>query len=86
MSRLTGKTALVTGAAKGIGEAIARAFVDNGAFVYLTDIDDENGHSVILDLGRNASYRHLDVREESDWKRVVNDILEERGETGYCCQ
>ena len=40
MKRLEGKTALVTGAARGIGAAIAAAFVDNGAFVYLTDIDD----------------------------------------------
>lgn len=64
MKRLEGKTALVTGAARGIGAAIASAFVENGAFVYLTDIDDALGESVADALGHHASYFHLDVREE----------------------
>ncbi|WP_305729924.1 SDR family NAD(P)-dependent oxidoreductase [Halomonas sp. 18071143] len=41
--RLEGKIALITGAAKGIGESIARHFAAEGAFVYVTDIDRDNG-------------------------------------------
>jgi NAD(P)-dependent dehydrogenase (short-subunit alcohol dehydrogenase family) len=78
MSRLNEKIAVVTGAARGIGEAIARLFVENGAFVYLTDIDDELGSSAARRLGPSAAYRRLDVREESDWERVTSQILEEQ--------
>ena len=66
MKRLEGKTALVTGAARGIGAAIASAFVEHGATVYLTDIDEALGQSVATALGPQASYFHLDVREERD--------------------
>lgn len=79
MSRLKGKIAVVTGAARGIGEAIARSFVENGAVVYLTDIDDELGSGAARRLGSGAVYRRLDVREESDWQVVTSQILEERG-------
>jgi NAD(P)-dependent dehydrogenase (short-subunit alcohol dehydrogenase family) len=79
MSRLQGMTALVTGAARGIGEAIARAFVANGAFVYVTDIADGGGGEVASRLLPNAAYRHLDVREEAEWQQVTSRIVEERG-------
>lgn len=78
MKRLDGKIALVTGAARGIGAAIAAAFVDNGAFVYLTDIDDALGRSVAVDIGSQARYLHLDVREELQWQTVMAKVLDER--------
>jgi NAD(P)-dependent dehydrogenase (short-subunit alcohol dehydrogenase family) len=79
MTRLKEKVTLVTGAARGIGAAIARAFVDEGAFVYLTDLDDENGHATASALGPRASYARLDVREEADWRDAVDLALSERG-------
>jgi NAD(P)-dependent dehydrogenase (short-subunit alcohol dehydrogenase family) len=79
MKRLEGKIALVTGAARGIGESIARAFVENGAFVYVTDINDPSGEAVAKSLGAKAAYLSLDVREEPDWQRVTAQILAERG-------
>lgn len=79
MKRLEGKIALVTGAARGIGEAIARAFAAEGALVYLTDIDDERGALVAAELGAAAAYRRLDVREEADWQRVTTEIAERHG-------
>lgn len=54
MKRLEGKTAPITGAARGVGAAIAAAFVDHGAFVYLADIDDPSGQSVAMGLGSQA--------------------------------
>ncbi len=78
MKRLEGKTALVTGAARGIGAAIATAFVEHGAFVYLTDIDDGLGQSVATGLGSQARYVHLDVREECQWQAAMAQVLEER--------
>lgn len=59
LRRLESKTALVTGAARGIGAAIASTFVENGAYVYLTDIDDALGQSVANALGPQARYFHL---------------------------
>ncbi|KUM40020.1 glucose 1-dehydrogenase [Pseudomonas sp. EpS/L25] len=77
--RLQGKTALVTGAAQGIGAAIARAFVAEGAFVYVTDLNDELGRAVATELGDSARYLHLDVRDEAQWQQVTRQILTERG-------
>lgn len=79
MKRLEGKIALVTGAARGIGESIARSFVENGASVYVTDIKDSLGESVAASLGDKAAYARLDVREERNWQNVTEQILAERG-------
>jgi NAD(P)-dependent dehydrogenase (short-subunit alcohol dehydrogenase family) len=79
MQRLKEKTALVTGAARGIGEAIAHAFVREGAMVMLTDIRDEEGARVAGSLGGAAGYRRLDVREEADWEAAVEEALNRWG-------
>lgn len=72
MARLTGKTALVTGAARGIGEAIVRAFVDEGAQVYLTDIDQQVGEVAAKDIG--CQFLPLDVSAEGDWLRIADEV------------
>lgn len=73
--RLGGKIALVTGASRGIGVAIAQAFVEEGARVWLTDLRDSEGVRAAKRLGPRAAYRHLDVREEVDWTTVVDEVL-----------
>jgi 3alpha(or 20beta)-hydroxysteroid dehydrogenase len=72
--RLTGKTALITGSARGVGAAIARAYAAAGAAVMVTDILDELGTETareIAALGFGAAvYQHLDVTVESDWEEL----------------
>jgi NAD(P)-dependent dehydrogenase (short-subunit alcohol dehydrogenase family) len=77
--RLAGKVALVTGAARGIGLAIAEAFVAEGATVTLTDIRDDEGRAAAARLGVRASYASLDVRDEGAWDRVVDALLATHG-------
>jgi len=79
LGRLNGKIALITGAARGIGEAISRAFVHEGAYVYVTDIKSDAGEAVARDLGERAAFRLLDVREETDWSRVTAEVVLSQG-------
>jgi 3alpha(or 20beta)-hydroxysteroid dehydrogenase len=71
MGRLDGKVAIVTGAARGQGEAEARLFVQEGARVLLGDVLDEPGRVVAKDLGDAAEYVHLDVSQEDDWAAAL---------------
>lgn len=66
VGRLEGKVAVVTGAASGIGEAIATAFVKEGARVLVVDIDDVEGSRVAASLGDGAEFRHCDVSVPSE--------------------
>ncbi|MBN8841961.1 MAG: glucose 1-dehydrogenase [Sphingomonadales bacterium] len=78
MGRVAGKVALVTGAASGIGAAIAERLSEEGASVVLADINAEAGEALAAKLrgaGRSAVYEQLDVTSEADWQRVVHDAL-----------
>jgi len=70
MGRLSGKTALITGAANGQGAAAARRFVAEGARVTLADVDDDAGKALADELG--ATYVHLDVSQEDDWAAALD--------------
>lgn len=67
MTRLAGKIAMVTGAASGLGEAIARRFVAEGAQVVLADIDVAGGEALSAELGAAAPFVRLDVADEASW-------------------
>lgn len=72
MGKLDGKTAVVTGAASGIGEATARLFHAEGAQVVLSDIQDERGAAIAAELGDRAAYRRADVTQEDDIAALVD--------------
>src|SRR3954471_4511126 len=71
MGRLDGKVALITGAARGQGEAEARLFVAEGASGILGDVRDDAGEIVAKELGDRAAYVHHDVTREDDWAAIV---------------
>lgn len=77
--RLMQKIALVTGAARGIGKAIADLFSAEGAIVIVTDIRDEEGRQVCNVQGFRGEYIHLDAGSEADWQRVAAYIREKYG-------
>jgi 3alpha(or 20beta)-hydroxysteroid dehydrogenase len=71
MGRLEGKVALITGGARGQGEAEARLFVAEGAKVLIADVLDEQGTKLAAGIGEAAKYIHLDVSQEADWQAAV---------------
>lgn len=71
MFRLDGSVTIVTGAASGIGEQIARALCEQGGSVVVADIDEATGHAVADDIGPSALYRRVDVRDEEDMVSLV---------------
>ncbi|QFS81582.1 3-beta-hydroxysteroid dehydrogenase [Roseivivax sp. THAF40] len=87
MPRLSKKTCIVTGAGRGIGAAIARAFAAEGATVVVTDKDAEAAADVAREIGAEA--RPLDVASEDDWAALAEawpecDVLvNNAGVTGF---
>ena len=71
--RLAGRTALVTGAAQGIGEAVARTLAAHGAQVVVTDIQVERGEAVAREIGAGAAFLPLDVRDPAAWEAAVQE-------------
>ncbi|MBB3931741.1 NAD(P)-dependent dehydrogenase (short-subunit alcohol dehydrogenase family) [Kaistia hirudinis] len=82
MGRLQGKTAVITGAADGIGHAIASGMAREGASVYLADIDDAKGEAAAASIrseGGKARYVHCDVSVEGDIAALIETAVEETG-------
>lgn len=87
MQRLENKVCVVTGAARGIGAAIARRFHDEGGKIIITDIDSATGQAMADSIG--CSFIPLDVTREADWTRlqaevpVADVVVNNAGVTGF---
>ena len=77
--RLEGKVAVVTGAARGTGAAIAGRFAAEGARVIVADVLDDRGGEVVAAVGAAARYVHCDVTREDDWARLITETDETFG-------
>src|SRR3954468_4765971 len=71
MGKLDGKVALISGGARGQGEAEARLFAAQGASVIVADVLDADGKAVAESIGARALYQHLDVSDEQQWADAV---------------
>jgi 3alpha(or 20beta)-hydroxysteroid dehydrogenase len=84
-TRFDGQTALVTGAARGLGLAVAQALAGQGAHVFLADIDlpaAEHGAQSLRDAGHQASAVALDVTDEAAWHGAIAAIEAATGALG----
>jgi len=82
MFDLSGKSAFVTGAASGIGEAIAHALADAGAYVFVADLNTESGESVAAKInqdGGGAEFVLLNIAEQAECNSVATGIHASRG-------
>jgi 3alpha(or 20beta)-hydroxysteroid dehydrogenase len=77
VGRLSGKVALITGAAGGQGAAAARRFVAEGAQVVIADVRDDDGKALADEIG--AHYRHLNVSEEDEWTSAIAEVADVYG-------
>lgn len=76
---LTDKITFITGAASGIGEACARLFIEEGASVVVTDIDDASGESLATELGDKASFMRCDVSSEDQVAGAIAAVVARHG-------
>ncbi|MCA9660750.1 MAG: glucose 1-dehydrogenase [Myxococcales bacterium] len=74
MPDFTGKVALITGGASGLGAACAAGFAAAGAKVVITDIQGERGRELAAKLGGAARYIDHDVRDEAAWTAVIDEV------------
>jgi 3-oxoacyl-[acyl-carrier protein] reductase len=76
---LEGKVAVVTGAAQGIGRAIAEALLRNGARLTICDIQKENGQAAAAELGPDVAFLHCDVSDPAQVRNVIDAVVARNG-------
>ncbi|WP_420147106.1 SDR family NAD(P)-dependent oxidoreductase [Spirosoma sp.] len=87
-NNLTGRTALVTGAASGIGKAIALLYVRHGANVIVSDVDEAQGQQVVEEIraaGANAQFVKADVGDPAQCQQLVRETVSAFGQLDIAC-
>jgi 3(or 17)beta-hydroxysteroid dehydrogenase len=82
MGRVSGKVALITGGARGIGRACVELLAAEGALVWFSDIDEAAGRAAETQLrasGQPVTFAHQDVARETDWRALIDSILARDG-------
>ncbi|AWE07663.1 3-alpha-hydroxysteroid dehydrogenase [Lysinibacillus sp. 2017] len=79
MGRLENKVAIITGAAQGMGAAHAKRFIEEGAKVVLTDLNEEKGSALAAELGESAIFVKHNVTSEEEWAVVIKKAEEAFG-------
>jgi 3alpha(or 20beta)-hydroxysteroid dehydrogenase len=79
MGRLSGKVAIITGGARGMGAATSRRFAAEGAKVAIADVLDEAGAALAAELGDMVRFYRLDVTSEQAWADVVSKVEADLG-------
>ena len=79
MNRLTGKTALITGSARGIGKAFAKAYVKEGASVCIADINLQGAQTTAIEIGERAVAVHMDVTCQDSINSAVAETIQKLG-------
>lgn len=77
--RLSGKVAIITGGASGIGASAVKLFQENGATVIIADIQDQLGQALACKLGKKVSYIHCNISDEDDVRNLVDKVVAEHG-------
>ncbi len=83
MPDFTGKTAIITGGATLIGEAVVKAFADAGAKAIIADINEDGGKEVAARVGANASFHKTDLRQDAEIKDLVDATVKATGRIDY---
>ena len=80
--KLSGKTAIITGGAKGIGYAIAHRFLQEGAQVIIADVDDDTSELAATELSKlgNIQFVHTDVGERLDVHNLIAATIDVFGD------
>lgn len=79
MGRVSGKTVLVSGGARGIGAAVVRRLTGEGAHVVIGDVLDAEGRALADSLGGQGAFVHLDVTSPEDWEAAVREAVDTFG-------
>jgi len=77
--KLQGKIAVVTGAARGIGRAICERYVREGAYVFVTDVDEEKAQAVAASMGAQAAALKLDVTSQQSIDAMITAVVGQQG-------
>jgi len=82
--QISGKVAIITGGASGLGEATVRRYVAAGAQVAIFDLDEQRGKSIVTELNENVAYYQVDVTSEESVQEAIDQTVAKFGDVHIC--